>query len=53
MHRAVTPPKSNFLKKGLNYILYNKLEKEEQYRKLYKPMWLGSLTDAVTIGSWE
>ncbi len=53
MHRAVTPPNSNFMKKGLNYILYNKLEKEDQYRKLYKPMWLGSLTDAVTTGSWE
>jgi len=53
MHRAVTPPKSNVFRKGLNYILYNKLDQEDQYRKLYKPMWLGSLTDAVTTGSWE
>jgi hypothetical protein len=53
MDRTITPPESNFFIKGINFVLYNSLEKEEQYRNLYKPMWLGSLNDALTTGSWE
>jgi hypothetical protein len=53
MDRSITPEESNFITKGYNYIIYNGLEKEKQYRNLYKPMWMGSLTEAVTTGSWE
>ena len=53
MDRSITPEEANFITKGYNYIIYNGLEKEKQYRNLYKPMWMGSLTEAVTTGSWE
>ncbi|HPE41070.1 MAG TPA: hypothetical protein PLI77_08305 [Bacteroidales bacterium] len=53
MQRSISPKNTNFITKGINAILYNGLEQEKQYKNLYKPMWLGSLTEAVTTGSWE
>lgn len=53
MEDAITPPKSNVFKKVWNKIFYNHLDTEEQYKLLYKPMYMGSLTEASTAGSWE
>lgn len=53
MEQSVSPEGSGPFRKALNYILYNNLDKETQYKNLYKPMWLGSLTEASTTGSWE
>lgn len=53
MQRSISPKGSGFFKKTLNFIMYNNLENEMQYRNLYKPMWVGSLNEASTTGSWE
>jgi len=36
-----------------NKLFYKNLDKDTQYIANYPPMWLGSLTDASTSGSWE
>lgn len=53
MQRSISPKNTNFITKGINFIFYNNLENEKQYKNLYKPMWLGSLSEAITTGSWE
>ncbi len=53
MQKSVSPEGSGAFRKTLNYIMYNNLENETQYKNLYKPMWVGSLTEASTTGSWE
>lgn len=53
MQRSISPKGSGAFIKTLNFIMYNGLENEMQYRNLYKPMWVGSLTEASTTGSWE
>lgn len=53
MQKSISPEGSGPFKKTLNYIMYNNLENEMQYKNLYKPMWVGSLTEASTTGSWE
>lgn len=53
MDENITPRNSNIFTRFFNYILYNGLAEEEQYRLQYGPMWLGSLTEASTSGSWE
>lgn len=53
MQQSVSPEGSGSFRRFLNFILYKGLESETQYRNLYKPMWLGSLTEASTTGSWE
>lgn len=53
MEENITPKNSNIFTRFINYILYDGLAEEEQYKVLYQPMWLGSLTEASTSGSWE
>jgi hypothetical protein len=36
-----------------NKLFYNNLDIDTHYIANYPPMWLGSLTDANTSGSWE
>lgn len=53
MDESIAPQDAGGLKRFYNYIIYNGLAEEEQYKSLYKPMWMGSLTDASVSGSWE
>ncbi|HHT51594.1 MAG: hypothetical protein PHR19_02050 [Bacteroidales bacterium] len=53
MERAISPEGANVFTRFYNYIMYTGLEDETQYRKLYNPMFMGSLTEASTSGSWE
>ncbi len=53
MDKGITPENAGSLKRFVNYILYNNLSKETQYRNQYGDMWMGSLTEANTSGSWE
>jgi hypothetical protein len=50
MNESILPPDANLFKKALNYVLYHNLS-EEKYA--YDPMYLGSLSEASTAGSWE
>lgn len=53
MEKTITSTNSSGFAKLLDRVLYNNLAAENQYKILYKPMWLGSLNDASTSGSWE
>ncbi len=53
MERSVQPEDANIIAKFFNYLFFNSLEEEDQYRMQYKPMWMGSLTEASVSGSWE
>jgi len=53
MERSVQPENANIISKFFSYLFFNSLEEEEQYRIQYKPMWMGSLTEASVSGSWE
>jgi len=53
LDKTISPKESSFLTKILNKLFYNGLAEETQYKSQYKPMWLGSLTDSGTSGSWE
>lgn len=53
MERTITPEGSGAFKKLWNKIFFNKLSSEKQYRDLYGDMYMGSLTEASTAGSWE
>ncbi len=53
MDNAINPEGSGFLKKLWNKIFYNNLSEENQYKSQYNPMYMGSLTEASTAGSWE
>lgn len=53
MDRSITPENSNVLKKIWNKIFFNNLAEETQYKALYKDIYMGSLTEASTAGSWE
>ena len=53
MDESIIPEHESILKKALNHLLFNGLANEEQYKNLYKPIWMGSLTEANTSGSWE
>ncbi len=53
MERSVQPEEVNIISKFFNYLFFNNLAEEEQYRIQYKPMWMGSLTEASVSGSWE
>ncbi|HHU47034.1 MAG TPA: hypothetical protein GXZ40_03955 [Bacteroidales bacterium] len=53
MERSVQPENVNVFQRFYNYLLYSGLEDEDQYRVQYKPIWLGSLTEASITGSWE
>ncbi len=53
MDNSITPANSGALAKFFDYLIYDGLANEEQYRIKYKPMWLGSLTESSQTGSWE
>ncbi len=53
MDKSITPENAGFFKKLWNKVFYNNLAEEEQYREQYTDMYLGSLTESSTSGSWE
>lgn len=53
MDNAINPENAGVFKKLWNKIFYNNLSGEVQYKKQYDPMYMGSLTEASTAGSWE
>ncbi|MBR6333962.1 MAG: hypothetical protein IKR77_06190 [Bacteroidales bacterium] len=53
MDRTVTPENSNVFKKVWDKIFFNNLSEETQYKSLYPDLYMGSLTEASTAGSWE
>ena len=53
LDRTISPKEANLFKKLFNKLFYNGLANETQFKSQYKPMWLGSLNDASTSGSWE
>lgn len=53
MDNSINPENAGVFKKLWNKIFYNNLSEEVQYKKQYDPMYMGSLTEASTAGSWE
>ncbi|MBQ6071192.1 MAG: hypothetical protein IKQ75_08000 [Bacteroidales bacterium] len=53
MDKSITPENAGVLKRLWNKIFYNNLADEKQYRDQYEDMYMGSLTEASTAGSWE
>jgi len=53
LDRTITPKESSFTDKIFNKVFYSGLAEETQFKEKYRPLWLGSLTDASTAGSWE
>ncbi len=53
MDRSITPENTGVIGKIWNKIFYNNLAEEEQYRDQYDDIYMGSLTEASTAGSWE
>jgi hypothetical protein len=53
LDKTISPKDAHIFSKLMNKIFYNGLAQETQYKSQYKPMWLGSLTDSGTSGSWE
>lgn len=53
MDNAISPEGAGFLKKLWNKVFYNNLAGENQYKTQYEPIYMGSLTEASTAGSWE
>lgn len=44
---------SNIFSRLINKIFYGGLAEESQYKLQYEDIWMGSLTEASTTGSWE
>ena len=53
LDKTISPKEAGVFTKLINKLFYNGLANETQYKSQYKPMWLGSLTDSGTSGSWE
>ncbi|MBO4381688.1 MAG: hypothetical protein J5799_01985, partial [Bacteroidales bacterium] len=53
MDRSINPENAGVLSRLWNKIFYNNLSEEKQYRDQYADMYMGSLTEASTTGSWE
>jgi len=53
MDKSINPEGAGPLTRLWNKIFYNDLESENQYRSQYEPIYMGSLTEASTAGSWE
>ena len=51
--QTISNKTTNFWGLFFNKLFYNNLDKDTQYIANYPPMWLGSLTEASTSGSWE
>ena len=53
MDKSITPENAGPLTRLWNKIFYNNLSEEQQYRSQYEGIYMGSLTEASTAGSWE
>jgi len=53
LDRTISPENVSPFKKFFNRVFYGGLAGETQFKARYRPLWLGSLTDASTSGSWE
>lgn len=53
MDKSISPENCGALKKLWNKIFFNNLSEENQYKSQYGDMYMGSLTEASTAGSWE
>jgi len=53
LDRTISPENVGSAKRFFNRIFYGGLAEETQFKARYRPLWLGSLTDASTSGSWE
>lgn len=53
MDRSITPENAGVFSKFWNKIFYNNLAEEDQYKSQYGDIYMGSLTEASTAGSWE
>ncbi|MDR3047235.1 MAG: hypothetical protein LBU51_06425 [Bacteroidales bacterium] len=53
MTETISPKNSSAISRFFNYLIYDDLANEHQYKIKYKPIWMGSLTEANTAGSWE
>jgi len=53
MEKSITPENAGVLTRLWNKIFYNDLSSENQYRSQYESIYMGSLTEASTAGSWE
>lgn len=53
MDRSITPDNAGAFTRLWNRIFYSNLADEKQYRSQYEGIYMGSLTEASTAGSWE
>ncbi|MCL2167523.1 MAG: hypothetical protein FWH59_00155 [Lentimicrobiaceae bacterium] len=53
LEKTISPKDANLFSKISNRLFYSGLAEETSYQSQYKPMWLGSLNDSGTSGSWE
>ncbi|MCR4965603.1 MAG: hypothetical protein K6A41_08105 [Bacteroidales bacterium] len=53
MDKTITPDNAGVFKRLWNKIFFNNLAEEDQYKALYEDLYMGSLTEASTAGSWE
>lgn len=53
MDKSISPENTGFFKKIWNKVFFNNLDKDEQYKSQYSDIYMGSLTEASTAGSWE
>ncbi|MDR2972296.1 MAG: hypothetical protein LBU83_10260 [Bacteroidales bacterium] len=53
LDKTISPKDANPFIKIINTLFYSGLANETQFKLQYKPMWLGSLNDSGTTGSWE
>ena len=53
LDRTISPKESSWSNKLFNKVFYSGLAEETQFKAKYRPLWLGSLTDSGTSGSWE
>jgi hypothetical protein len=53
LDKTITPKEASFFSIFWNKLFYSGLADETQFKAKYRPIWLGSLRDASTSGSWE
>ena len=53
LNRSLFSKEANWIRKTFNLLFYSNLDKNPPLKSQYGSLWLGSLTDAGTSGSWE
>jgi len=53
LDRSINVQGTNAFRRFSSRVFYGGLAYETQFKAKYRPIWLGSLTDAGTSGSWE